>query len=131
MPEVRLIDANALEQFYESGTDPLDTYADMTYIRAEHIENAPAVNRWIPVEDALPEKSGEYLVYTEYEDVFKCYFEKENDPEEDECQWGFYQDYRDPDTLGWAGTTWTAVETVTHWMPLPEPPESEAQDEPQ
>lgn len=43
MPEVRLIDANALEQFYESGTDPLDTYADMTYIRAEHIENAPTI----------------------------------------------------------------------------------------
>ena len=95
----------------------------MTDIENHAIENA--ANPWIPVEDALPEKSGEYLVYTEYEDVFKCYFEKENDPEEDECQWGFYQDYRDPDTLGWAGTTWTAVETVTHWMPLPEPPEKE------
>lgn len=43
MPEVRLIDANALEQFYECGTDPYDTYADMTYIRAEHIENAPTI----------------------------------------------------------------------------------------
>ena len=83
------------------------------------------VQKWIPCSERLPEQSGEYLVYTEYEDVFKCYFETENDPEEDECQWGFYQDYRDPDTLGWAGTTWTAVETVTHWMPLPEPPKSE------
>lgn len=50
---MRLIDADALEPFYESGTDPLDTYADMTYIRAEHIENAPTIEpevrrgRWI------------------------------------------------------------------------------------
>lgn len=43
MPEVRLIDANALEQFYECGTDPNDPYADMTYIRSEHIENAPRI----------------------------------------------------------------------------------------
>lgn len=81
---------------------------------------AHTVNRWIPVEDALPEKDGEYLVFTEYEDVFKCTFDSN-----EENKWGFEQDYRDPDTLGWAGTTWTAVETVTHWMPLPEPPKED------
>lgn len=84
------------------------------------INEQPAVNRWISVEDALPEKDGEYLVFTEYEDVFKCTFDSN-----EENKWGFEEDYRDPDTLGWEGTTWTAVETVTHWMPLPEPPEKE------
>lgn len=39
-----LIDKNKLEQFYECGTDPDDHYADMTYIRAEHIEDVPEVN---------------------------------------------------------------------------------------
>lgn len=39
-----LIDKNKLEQFYESGTDPLDTWADMVYIRAEHIEDVPEVD---------------------------------------------------------------------------------------
>lgn len=81
-------------------------------------------DRWIPCSERMPEKDGEYLVFTEYEDVFKCTFDSNY-----ESKWGFEQDYRDPDTLGWAGTTWTAVETVTHWMPLPEPPESEAQHE--
>lgn len=38
-----LIDRDALEPFYESGTDPKDPYADLTFIRAEHIKNAPAV----------------------------------------------------------------------------------------
>lgn len=119
-----LIDRNAVydaigfERCNRSCTD-CPTKCTWFYI----INNIPTVNRLIPCSDRLPEKSGDYLVYTEYEDVFKCYFEKENDPEEDECQWGLYQDYRDPDTLGWAGTTWNAVETVTHWMTLPEPTE--------
>ena len=53
-----LIDRNALKQFYECGTDPDDSYADMTYIRAEHIENAPTIKpevrhgQWIAEEDA-------------------------------------------------------------------------------
>lgn len=95
--------------------------AQVALTRAKKIiRDAPTVNRWISVEDALPEKDGEYLVFTEYEDVFKCTFDSN-----EENKWGFEQDYHDPDTLGWAGTTWTAVETVTHWMPLPEPPEKE------
>ena len=79
--------------------------------------NIPAVNRWIPCYKRLPEQDGEYLVFTEYEDVFKSTFDSN-----EENKWGFRQDYHDPDTLGWTGTTWTAVGTVTHWMPLPESP---------
>jgi len=82
------------------------------------IINTPAVH-WIPCVRLLPEQDGEYLVFTEQEDVFKCTFDSN-----EENKWGFRQDCRDPDTLGWTGTTWTAVETVTHWMPLPKPPEN-------
>ena len=82
------------------------------------VVNTPTVH-WIPCIRLLPEQDGEYLVFTEYKDVFKCTFDSN-----EENKWGFRQDCRDPDTLGWTGTTWTAVETVTHWMPLPKPPEN-------
>lgn len=89
-------------------------------IDAAQLTITQSANCWIPCSERMPEQDGEYLVFTEYEDVFKCTFDSN-----EENKWGFEQNYHDPDTLGWAGTTWTAVETVTHWMPLPEPPEEE------
>ena len=50
---MRLIDADALENLYEEGTDPDDPYSDMVYIRAEHIFDAPTI-------DAEPVRHGEW-----------------------------------------------------------------------
>lgn len=100
---VDLIDRNALEPFYESGTDPNDTYADMTFIRAEHIENAPAVNRWISVEDALPEVYEKVLTYNDEGIIHD----------------NFRLNLRDG-SVGWS-QGWG----ITHWQPRPEPPEKE------
>lgn len=115
-----LIERDALEPFYESGTDPNDTYADMTFIRAEHIENAPAVNRWISVEDALPEIK-EYHI----SDTVLCY-----------CDSGALAIARlEENGFGQVGFNCEkddgyhyAVGKVLYWMPIhdiPEPPESE------
>jgi len=61
---MRLIDANALEPFYEEGTDPNDPYADMTYIRAARIDEAPTIESE-PVRHGRWIDKGEYAVCTE------------------------------------------------------------------
>ena len=63
--------------------------------------------RWVPVEERLPEQSGEYLVvlYT-VPDVTRLYYYYAPNEEFGQIRSG----------------VWCA-ETVTHWMPLPEPPE--------
>lgn len=100
-----LIDRDALEPFYESGTDPNDTYADMAFIRVEHIENAPAVNRWISCSERLPEY-GEYVLFIRKNcEVYVGYYDEKN-------TWN--TDYQ-----------WFIGEDVTHWMPLPEPPKED------
>ena len=51
---------------------------------------------WISVEDRLPEETGPYLVYR-----------KENPY---------------PTTRIWVAEYWDSKTTITHWMPLPDPP---------
>ena len=99
-----LIDRDALNQFYESGTDPKDTYADMTFIRAEHIKNAPAVNRWIPCSERLPESNISVLCAMRTGEF--CIMEYD---EEEQAWYEGIHDYR--------------KHCVTYWMPLPEIPE--------
>lgn len=55
--------------------------------------------RWIPVSERLPEKNGQYLVYSGWVRTLLCMY----------GVWGC-----NPDEV-----------TVTHWMPLPKPPEVE------
>ena len=67
------------------------------------------VGKWIPVTERLPEKPGNYLVYANYA--------KGNQPFAD-------VDY-------YSGKNFATVYTccgyyrVSHWLPLPEPPEKE------
>ena len=98
-----LIERDALEPFYESGTDPNDTYADMTFIRAEHIENAPAVNRWIPCSERMPEVGIPVLIYDKHHKAF-------------------FVAKLDEDYFGFSSNMWHHPADVPFWMPLPEPP---------
>lgn len=74
------------------------------------IKNAPALNRWIPCSERLPEKHVEVLAYSPY--------------------WGKIV------VAMWGGEYWLEQWTdddleqseITHWMPLPEPPEGGADD---
>ncbi|MCI6163423.1 MAG: DUF551 domain-containing protein [Dialister sp.] len=76
---------------------------------------------WISVNDRLPEDEGYYLVRVYYSDIEHCAFEV----------YGWYKG----SFIYWAGGMELPVGInthgenipmkVTHWMPLPEPPEVE------
>lgn len=76
--------------------------------------NTPAVNRWISVEDALPEKDKSYITYAET----TKYCNHNELPEESRIN-----------ILYFNGEEWYDEEcryyNVTYYMPLPEPPEKE------
>ena len=64
--------------------------------------------QWISVKDRLPESSGSYIVYSgKSGTVFTAHF------------WA--RDNR------WSGRSLNL--TITHWMPLPEPPKGDEDDE--
>lgn len=112
---MRLIDADTLKKEWRMGdvceTCDQDTRQcgnDYCFSRMDvcgMIDDAPTVNGWISVKDSMPEQQGEYLINT------RCIV-----------------------TIGWfSGTNgWVANDGsfygdgyVTHWMPLPKPPEKE------
>lgn len=93
------------------------------YRASKIVRELPAANSWIPCSERLPKSVGnKVLVFCTGEDV------------NDYVGFGHYEVFKNI-------VTWYNLETslpfadwgltVTHWMPLPEPPESGAQDEAQ
>ena len=80
--------------------------------------------RWIPVTERLPETSGVYLAWMQWDltdpDDKPSAYPIEYDDEEE--AFGWWKSYFDPESLGWAGEEFIRYEGVTHWMPLPQPP---------
>lgn len=91
-------------------------------LRAENdklLENAFSTQRWISVNDKLPEDSGQVLAYGAGE-IFMAYF----DADFHDGAWFKYflnDDCQDPYLDPYYGE-------VRCWMPLPEPPEVEKCD---
>ena len=76
--------------------------------------------RWIPVEERLPEKSGEYLIFTDEKEIYAMEFDEDMG---DKGEFGWWtQQYSNG---GWAGSDWATAEDITHWMPLPKLPKEE------
>lgn len=80
-------------------------------IKAQYkeVDRLKSLTQWVRVEDRLPEEEGLYCVTGKYVDghvkVFSCYFKGNS-----------YQNH--------GGYIWeTSVKEITHWMPLPLPPE--------
>jgi hypothetical protein len=95
-------------RFNETG----DSHERVAYASAEHcmlvIKAAPAVNRWISCSDRLPEAGMPVLIYACKHRVTAYY---------DSCKNLFRLTEND--------NLYYIAEYVTHWMPLPEPPEKE------
>lgn len=66
------------------------------------------MNEWISVKDQLPEDTGRYLAFCGH------------------AQWGERR-YKLASFLKEAG--WIDASDITHWQPLPQPPEQESDDE--
>ena len=98
--------------------DRLAAYED-TGLTPEEVQ----VMRWIPVEERLPEKSGEYLVLTEESDIFGMDFD-EDVGENGEFGWWFPRFSQG----GYVDSNWEKAENVTHWMPLPQLPKEDPHD---
>lgn len=109
----KIIDASAKEQNRAE-----EAWAIMRLLFKAMNENGDATatqeqmpeTDWIPAEERLPDYSGYYLC-THYGRVsmirFESYFKK----------FGYWEDNITQDR------EWNEIEGVTHWMPLPEPPE--------
>lgn len=109
---MRLIDANAL---YDSYLEEMRTLIESTnnaniseealslLCGSKLITDAPTIGGWISVKDRLPMKRKQVLVYS--------------------ITHGVRSDFID-----WSGR-WYTVKNVTHWMPLPEPPKEEQNEE--
>ena len=90
--------------------------ADRIEAQAKEIENLRGqLPRWIPVEERLPEYGVRVLATDMYEgdDYTGIWTREENKDDADGC---WYDDH------GW----WHASDDVTHWMPLPKPPEAKS-----
>ncbi|MDY6957641.1 MAG: DUF551 domain-containing protein [Halobacteriota archaeon] len=75
---------------------------------------------WISVDDDLPQDNGRVIILSlnEINDLNYPY------NYEDACEMGFYENgkwHSDTRFLAVA-SSWQALDGVTHWMPLPEPP---------
>ena len=93
------------------------------------IENAPAadaetVHEWVSVKDRLPERDKEVLLIVHgWED--RLYYTGCLHRQEAERSWLTGIESKASDWMIW-GFSYLREPIVTHWMPLPEPPEAEA-----
>ena len=82
----------------------------------DYIMDVPSANRWIPVEDALPEENKYVFALVKRKHssrvILSVMIEGKWKIGVNDCSDGF-------DVVG----------VITHWMPLPEPPEGGAEDE--
>ena len=87
-------------------------------LRIENDNLRAQLPRWIPVTERLPEYDVRVLAIDVYDtcdgdgtEFIGIWTRKEYPDDPDGCCW--------IDERGW----WHAIDEVTHWMPLPEPPE--------
>ena len=92
--------------------DDLAEAADRIEAQAKEIEKLRGqVPHWIPVEERLPEDRSDVLVVAYWHE-----------------RWGVYMGWCAPERAAWSvhiGIGDRSDIAVTHWMPLPEPPEVE------
>ena len=101
------------------GEKPIYEFADCL------LANGVTVQEWISVKDRLPEKDGAYLVTTN----------SFGDRQSVKLRW-FAKDGENVDAYDLAGQKdvwylydiecgYVSINSVTHWMPLPQPPKGE------
>jgi hypothetical protein len=93
---------------------------------ADHLlANGVVVREWIPVTERLPEEDGSYLCYSQYCGSGWCAVRsfakdgRKKDEYDFQRRWkNVWYDY--DSEYGYC-----VIDSITHWMPLPEPPKGE------
>ena len=112
-----------LTEFY--GCDPMYYDVDALAIAQHLVAHGVTVQEWISVKDRLPEEDGSYLVYSNsfgnHKSVKLRWFAKDAemagayDIAGQKNVWYLYD----------SECGYISINSVTHWMPLPEPPKGE------
>ena len=110
-----LIDRDAIFPLMESKMDMQELYLPVHFMDFV-INEIPAVNQWIPCRERMPEPLRDVIVCTVIKTVTVAWINGN--------EWYF------ADTGNGHIEQWS-FDDVTHWMPLPEPPESEVQNDEQ
>lgn len=116
-------------RFNETG----DSHERVAYASAEHcmlvIKEAPAVNRWIPCSERLPEKDTDVIVCCYGSDMILAHDgETIQDAVERTCRDCVSVTVGFIGSDGWYGADWFPMMVApTYWMPMPEPPKVDKQ----
>lgn len=129
----RLIDADALKESIQKALciRSFKYLLPSERIMINKIDNAQTVNEWTSIEDKLPDKSGKYLV-TITSNVYGKPFVKTAWFLLNLCDNGQFKYECEPNVPGFYngdGEGDWVERSVTHWMPLPEPPEEVKQND--
>ena len=123
MMNVRKKLVQLLTEFY--GCDPMYYNVDALAIADHLASNGVTVQEWISVDDRLPENDGSYLVtinsFGGRKHINVRWFAKDGEAVNEyelagqENVWYYYDSE-------WG---YIPIDSVTHWMPLPQPPKGE------
>lgn len=86
------------------------------------VADTQVMSQWISVKDRFPEKDGNYLCYLECGAVCEAAFDSTIASNGEEFPFGEWVGVYNSDTLGFTDSYWEEYDAITHWMPLPEPP---------
>ena len=147
---MRLIDADLIKYHRTTECGGHGVFLDVDMVHKEEIDAIPTIDpesqrpRWIPVEERLPDTEDPVLAYCKYgtcEGGYVCCafyvapgtYEEDSDFSWDYEALGDYNEEKDSYEIpaGWYERihNWDdygsvrIYSNVTHWMPLPEPPE--------
>ena len=131
---MRLIDADALVRVLEGRFERfkdlvpnIDNSIEFAHNYAlNSVTNAPTISEgWIPCSERLPSDSGDYLVWLEDESEHYAVIPFDADAED----FGWWQDYYHPVSLGFLDSAFIKAENVTAWQSLPKPYREESKVE--
>ena len=126
MMDVREKLVELLTEFY--GCDPMYYDVDALAIADHLVSNGVTVQKWVPVTKRLPQEDGAYLVtivtinsFNEYKYIDIRSFAKDGEMVNE------YELAGQKNVWYYHDSEWGYISTdsVTHWMPLPQPPKGE------